>query len=65
MRARILSELRRRRDAWEPNPTLQDLVDVLGTNPHNMSYHLRILRGAGLVHPAGIAITAKGYDLAD
>lgn len=65
MRARILSELRRRRDAWEPNPTLQDLVDALGTNTHNMSYHLRILRVAGLVHPEGIAITAKGYDSAD
>lgn len=61
MRGRILAELRRRRDAWEPPPTLQDLVDILGTDPKNMSYHLRILRAAGFVHPTGIVITPQGY----
>lgn len=61
MRGRILAELRRRRDAWEPEPTLRELGDLLGTDSRNTLYHLGILRERGLVHRAGVVITPEGY----
>jgi DNA-binding transcriptional ArsR family regulator len=63
MRGRILAELRRRRDAWEPTPSARDLAAILGTDLTTIRYHLALLRAAGLVHPDGAAITAKGYEL--
>lgn len=61
MRGRILAELRRRRDAWEPPPTLVELAKTVGVGDTVVLYHLRVLRGAGLVHPDGIVITHEGY----
>lgn len=63
MRGRILAELRRRRDAWEPEPTLADLAALLSTDDRNIRYHLRILRAAGLVHPDAILITTQGHEI--
>lgn len=61
MRGRILAELRRRRDAWEPDPSQRDLAALLGIGQTVVLYHLRILRAAGLVHPEGISLTREGY----
>ena len=61
MRGRILAELRRRRDAWEPEPTLRELGELLGTDNRNVLYHLRLLRAAGMVHLSAILITPKGH----
>lgn len=63
MRGRILAELRRRRDAWEPEPTLLELAALFGTDDRNIRYHLRLLREAGMVHPGGILVTRQGYGL--
>lgn len=61
MRGRILAELRRRRDAWEPPPSIRDLGELIGLERTATLYHLQALRAEGLVHPDGIVITRKGY----
>lgn len=61
MRGRILAELRRRRDAWEPEPSQEDLARMFGSSHQVIGYHLRVLRAAGLVHPSGLLITPKGH----
>lgn len=63
MRGRILAELRRRRDAWDPEPTQRELGALLGIDQTVILYHLRILRADGQVHPDGILITPRGYGL--
>ncbi len=65
MRARILAELRRRRDTWGPEPTQRELADLLGTQQTVVLHHLRILRGLGLVHPDGMVITESGHTAED
>lgn len=61
MRGRILAELRRRRDAWEPEPTQRELAALVGIDQPVVLYHLRILRGRGQVHPDAVLITPKGH----
>lgn len=61
-RARILAELRRRRDAWEPELSVRQLASLIGIDLTATRYHLKVLRAAGLVHPEGVAITEAGHE---
>lgn len=62
MRARILAEMRRRRDAWEPEPSMVDLAAALGTSKQVVAHHLRILLADGLATGTGLTITPAGYE---
>lgn len=61
VRGQILVELRRRRDAWEPEPSLVELGVIIGKDQQTVFYHLGLLREAGLVHPSAVLVTPKGY----
>lgn len=49
VRARILAELRRRRAAGEPSPTVTILSRMLGCHRQTAAYHVALLVDAGLL----------------
>lgn len=59
-RQRILAELARRYVEFEPHPSGEELREMMGMGRGTLDYHLRVLRGAGLVHPDDLWITRLG-----
>lgn len=62
-RRRILAELARRWEEFEPQPSYVELAKDLSMGYGGMIGHLRILRDAGLVHPQpDLWITRAGFE---
>jgi len=62
-RDRILEELVRRWEAFEPTPSEYELAESLGIHRMSVRHHAQRLREVGLLHPTALWPTPEGYRL--